>query len=484
MYIKDIYLENFLGLQEGTGRSELFIDFAAMHAAGVQRCLLLGRNGSGKTTLLNALTPFPSQGDDRSTVIIPGRAGRKVITFVKDGVEVKCDIRWSAKGKASCFMFIDGSEEPLRETAKGNIGEYLAAVEAYLGVTPEYLKIGRVGGRVDGFLGLGPSKRKEYIGQFMPEVEEWVQMHKNASKRLSLLKAQLSGMQVELDRIEPREELDAARFRALSDCDRLRESIRQLDLGIGSASGAIAEMRPQLLDFAREAGLDDIDDIGRIPDIVGTARSAAERAAAAVTQLVASRPVLQRFLDPAAAEAKVGELRETVARLSGERDSLYAQRSSARGRLDRAIADENAARGNLRKIESSDAQLTQLRAQLTQLAEKVEAAQRDAERYPDAVQDGLTYEAVKVVTDALMGLEGEVADLRNQFPKVRKLIETEGEVVLTEKGKPRYRLTAYAPPSVKEPPPKDYMERLSRHQPRAMSSEEARALHEDNRGDR
>ena len=38
-----------------------------------------------------------------------------------------------------------------------------------------------------------------------------------------------------------------------------------------------------------------------------------------------------------------------------------------------------------------------------------------------------------------------VRDLRNQFPKVRKLVETQGEVVLTEKGRPRYRLTAYTP---------------------------------------
>ena len=77
-----------------------------------------------------------------------------------------------------------------------------------------------------------------------------------------------------------------------------------------------------------------------------------------------------------------------------------------------------------------------------------------------------------------------VRDLRIQFPKVRKLVETEGEVVLTEKGKPRYRLTAYTPPNLKEPPPKDYMERLSRHQPQATSPEQAKVLREDNRGNR
>jgi antitoxin (DNA-binding transcriptional repressor) of toxin-antitoxin stability system len=38
-----------------------------------------------------------------------------------------------------------------------------------------------------------------------------------------------------------------------------------------------------------------------------------------------------------------------------------------------------------------------------------------------------------------------IRDLRNHFPKVRHLLEAEGEVLLTEKGRPRYRLTLYSP---------------------------------------
>jgi len=49
-----------------------------------------------------------------------------------------------------------------------------------------------------------------------------------------------------------------------------------------------------------------------------------------------------------------------------------------------------------------------------------------------------------------------IHDLRNHFPKVRKVLEAEGEVVLTDKGKPRYRLTFYTPSSVEKPPPVDY----------------------------
>lgn len=207
MYIKNLYLQNYIGIQEGTGRSEIAIDFEPMRQAGLSRCLLMGRNGAGKTVLTNACSPFPSQGDDRTVTIIQGKPGRKIITFQRDdNVEVKCDIRWSPKGKVSCFMFLNGSETPTELTAKGNVGEYMRAVEEELGVTPEFLKIGRVGARVTGFLDMGPGPRKNYIGRFMPEVEEWSAMHKNVAKRVSLLKSNLQGLQVELDRIEPREE--------------------------------------------------------------------------------------------------------------------------------------------------------------------------------------------------------------------------------------------------------------------------------------
>jgi antitoxin (DNA-binding transcriptional repressor) of toxin-antitoxin stability system len=78
-----------------------------------------------------------------------------------------------------------------------------------------------------------------------------------------------------------------------------------------------------------------------------------------------------------------------------------------------------------------------------------------------------------------------VRDLRNQFPKVRKLVETQGEVVLTEKGRPRYRLIAYTPAAGnKAPAPKDYIERMSRFQPRALDAAQVEALHDENRGDR
>jgi antitoxin (DNA-binding transcriptional repressor) of toxin-antitoxin stability system len=77
-----------------------------------------------------------------------------------------------------------------------------------------------------------------------------------------------------------------------------------------------------------------------------------------------------------------------------------------------------------------------------------------------------------------------IRDLRNHFPKVRKLVEAEGEVLLTEKGKPKYRLTLYTPPSDKKALSVDYWARLNSYQPEGMAEAQASAVHEDNRGDR
>jgi antitoxin (DNA-binding transcriptional repressor) of toxin-antitoxin stability system len=77
-----------------------------------------------------------------------------------------------------------------------------------------------------------------------------------------------------------------------------------------------------------------------------------------------------------------------------------------------------------------------------------------------------------------------IRELRNDFPRVRKVLEAEGEVVITERGTPKYRLTRYTQAPVRHPRAKDYLTRLERHQPRPMSAKAAAALHAANRGDR
>jgi antitoxin (DNA-binding transcriptional repressor) of toxin-antitoxin stability system len=83
-----------------------------------------------------------------------------------------------------------------------------------------------------------------------------------------------------------------------------------------------------------------------------------------------------------------------------------------------------------------------------------------------------------------MSATATIRDLRNHFPKVRKLVETEGEVLLSENGRTRYRLVLHTEAPARPAPVVDYWARLSAQQPKPLDAAQARALHEDNRGDR
>jgi antitoxin (DNA-binding transcriptional repressor) of toxin-antitoxin stability system len=84
-----------------------------------------------------------------------------------------------------------------------------------------------------------------------------------------------------------------------------------------------------------------------------------------------------------------------------------------------------------------------------------------------------------------MAATATIRDLRNHFPKVRRLVDDEGEVIVTDQGTPKYRLIRYTPGRrTKAPAPKDYLARLRRHQPRPLSAAEAAALDVASRGER
>ena len=84
-----------------------------------------------------------------------------------------------------------------------------------------------------------------------------------------------------------------------------------------------------------------------------------------------------------------------------------------------------------------------------------------------------------------MSAKATIRELRNQFPKVRKLVEEQGEVVVTDKGKPRYRLVLYTPAvGRRTTPPKDYLARMRRYQPRSLDAAVSKALDDENRGPR
>jgi antitoxin (DNA-binding transcriptional repressor) of toxin-antitoxin stability system len=77
-----------------------------------------------------------------------------------------------------------------------------------------------------------------------------------------------------------------------------------------------------------------------------------------------------------------------------------------------------------------------------------------------------------------------IRDLRNRFPHVRKLVEADGEVLLSESGRPRYRLVLHTEQPRPTVPAIDYWARLIAQQPKPLTAAQALQLHEENRGER
>jgi antitoxin (DNA-binding transcriptional repressor) of toxin-antitoxin stability system len=77
-----------------------------------------------------------------------------------------------------------------------------------------------------------------------------------------------------------------------------------------------------------------------------------------------------------------------------------------------------------------------------------------------------------------------IRDLRTKFPKIRHLVETKGEVIVTERGKPRFLLKPYQAPLSERPPTVDFYERLVARMPKRLTEKQSRAIDELNRGER
>jgi DNA repair exonuclease SbcCD ATPase subunit len=421
MKILDVYLENYIGILEGTNRKEIEVNFRPMFEENIRNCLFLGRNGAGKTCLLNALTPFPSQNDERSSFLVPQKAGRKVLTFDRNGSKIICDIRWSSKGKTSCFMFLDNDAQPTPLTAKGNVTQYLQAIEEELGVQPEFLKIGRVGNRVSSFLDLGPGPRKNYIGKFMPEVEEWSVMYRNAAKRSSMIKGQLQGLQVELERIEPRTDLEATIARSTSELDHYRNEDSQLDVKLGTSQGIITELTPSRLGILNRANINSSsDNFNPLSDKKIEIENSIEKTTKQLEIFIEERPLLKNFLDSEVARLKAIEIQSTINRGLGELDATVLNRKEIRAKLDLTLKSDQEIKATLNKSTHAKEQLEKLSNEESINVNKLEKLKENYVN-PIEVPENLTYENIKVASDALQDLQSEISDLKNAFPNLEML---------------------------------------------------------------
>lgn len=78
-----------------------------------------------------------------------------------------------------------------------------------------------------------------------------------------------------------------------------------------------------------------------------------------------------------------------------------------------------------------------------------------------------------------------VRDLRTRFPKIKEMIDREGEVIVTDHGEPSFVLRRYHPETTTAPTAEiDYFARLAARMPKPLSRKRTRALDDANREER
>jgi hypothetical protein len=85
---------------------------------------------------------------------------------------------------------------------------------------------------------------------------------------------------------------------------------------------------------------------------------------------------------------------------------------------------------------------------------------------------------IHVVTSAT------IRALRTRFPRLKALLAREGEIVITDRGRPAYLLRIYNEPPRARVAPVNYFDRLKARQPTPLSRAASRALDTTDRGER
>lgn len=189
MRITYLKLENVAGIYVGQGKTCIEID---MTRSKHRLTLVHGLNGRGKSVLLSSLTPFAGTSstlDERGSLpyILPGKSGYKEIHY-RDGNNeyVIRHFFKPTKDSHTVKSYFQLNGEELNEN--GNVGSFLSLVEIHFGLTPEMLRLIRLGTNVNSFVALKPAERKTYIGSLIEEIDLYLKIYKKINDDLRAVK--------------------------------------------------------------------------------------------------------------------------------------------------------------------------------------------------------------------------------------------------------------------------------------------------------
>lgn len=194
MKIAYLLLENYIGIHDGLNQSKIEIDFSKNDKRII---LLLGKNGSGKSTILSTLHPYSETFDSRSTLIVPGKEGYKEIHIQKDSDMYFIRHFYGKKNKS--FIAKNDIENELNKN--GGIRTFEDIVEQELGVTKDFFKLNKVSSTTTNFVDMNSSSRKQFIGKFMPNIDEYLSAFQIVNGKINVQNKEIKFINEEVSKL-------------------------------------------------------------------------------------------------------------------------------------------------------------------------------------------------------------------------------------------------------------------------------------------
>ena len=206
MKILSIKLKNYIGIFNGLGLNEIYIDFRKCKHKIIA---IRGRNGSGKSSLFNAIHPLPDSNDK----LVPGLPAEKLME-VLDGDTLyilrilhginKNGNRETTKAYIKKVSF-DGEEEL---NPNGNISTYRDILFAEFNLDPNFVALSQLSSEDRGIADKSPAERKKFVNSIINTLQVYNDIYKVLSKRSSIFKSMMNNLITKIDNIGDEEKLN------------------------------------------------------------------------------------------------------------------------------------------------------------------------------------------------------------------------------------------------------------------------------------
>lgn len=195
-----LQLENYIGIYNGLGMTNIYIDLSK----ATHRILLIrGENGSGKTTIFKALSVLPDSND----CFIPGVAAHKSVSL-QDGYStylIRCEHHVNGAGdRLPTRVYIQKTAPGLGTielNPNGNVSSYMDVIENELGLDPNFVALSQLSSEDKGIAGKRPAERKRFVNAIMTSMEVYNGIYKSLSKKAAGLKQNISTVSISLSAI-------------------------------------------------------------------------------------------------------------------------------------------------------------------------------------------------------------------------------------------------------------------------------------------